>query len=368
VHIEDDGDLHIELKEYSPKNGTHINFFDSTLYEGIKKQYQRLGLTEQDPAIEGKRVWKGNYTENARRYLMGLTRGKESLPPVSTVISEGQHHAKELASEANRPNLFTGLSTTKISATEGESRRPGALLADEDGRDKRKGSTPPGQLDESGQSALTGTSSTASRERNIQRNAAHTGGSRAGQLDIFASPLPTALEVKEAEKPKSPTPPQIKGTNYRIDPQADIKRVGQKTKLRHIIESIKLLKTLESEERPASKEEQEILARFSGFGGVANVAFRDPEGNFREGYQELGQELEELLSKEELHSARRSTPNAFYTSRAVMKSMYDALNQLGVSGGSIRALEPGAGIGNFMGIAPEGFSFVESKKRVFPQG
>ncbi len=116
----------------------------------------------------------------------------------------------------------------------------------------------------------------------------------------------------------------------------------------------------------ASPEEQVILARFTGFGGVANVAFRQMDGTFREGYEQLGQELEDVLTHEELHSARRSTPNAFYTSPIVMRAMTQAFEQMGVPTGTgsdkVHVLEPGCGIGNFMGVSPNHYQFIGFEK------
>lgn len=348
IRIEEDGRVHIELKSYMAKGGGAIDFFDSALYEGIGKQYERLGLIPS----EDRRIWEGDYTENVRRYLMGLTRGKEPLPAVKE-----EQHARKLASETDYPNLFTGLSPREVQPVERES-GAGEISANEYRRDKRSSSESTGRPDESGQTTLFSSGTDAGRTRNPKRNASDT--RSGGQLNIFADT--PALPLREVPPTELPSP-LSQGVNFRINPAGeDPGGIGQKTKLRQIVEAIQLLKTLEAENRPAKEEEQHVLARFSGFGGVANVAFRQGDGNFREGYEALGTKLEELLTKEELHSARRSTPNAFYTSPVVMKAMVDALSQLGVSGDHIKALEPGSGIGNFMGIAPESFDFVGVEK------
>ncbi|MEM7125692.1 MAG: hypothetical protein AAF702_05165 [Chloroflexota bacterium] len=134
---------------------------------------------------------------------------------------------------------------------------------------------------------------------------------------------------------------------------------GLKAKAEDLLAAIRLLKTLEAEERDATAAEKRVLARFTGFGAVANHIFPEPgTDTFKEGWQEIGQELATLLTLDEYASAKRSTFNAFYTSPVVMQSIYAALAHMGVGGEGIRVLEPGCGVGNFMGMAPDGMDFV----------
>ena len=124
---------------------------------------------------------------------------------------------------------------------------------------------------------------------------------------------------------------------------------GEKTKARDIIAAIRSLRTVEQEKRPANHEEKQLLARFSGFGPVALSLFPNPvsEKYKDSGWQALGEELKSLLTPEEYDSARRTTFNAFYTSRDVIASIHEAIGRLGVpETGTV--LEPGCGIGNFM--------------------
>ncbi|MCA9215712.1 MAG: SAM-dependent DNA methyltransferase, partial [Planctomycetales bacterium] len=124
---------------------------------------------------------------------------------------------------------------------------------------------------------------------------------------------------------------------------------GPKTKAREIIAAIRCLQQIEHGNRQLTSEERDVLSRFGGFGAVALYIFPDPvTGNYKDdSWQELGNELIDLLSPEEYDSAKRTTFNAFYTSPAVMQTMHQALSRLGVSG-QARILEPGCGIGNFM--------------------
>ena len=134
---------------------------------------------------------------------------------------------------------------------------------------------------------------------------------------------------------------------------------GEKSKARDILAAIRALKTIEREKRAATQEEQQTLARFSGFGPVALSIFPDPiTGSYKDaGWQVIGEELKSLLSPEEYASARRTVFNAFYTSPTVIAAMHDAIARLGVPADST-VLEPGCGTGNFLAQAPEAMRFI----------
>lgn len=112
------------------------------------------------------------------------------------------------------------------------------------------------------------------------------------------------------------------------------------------VDAIRTLKKIEQEERRATPEEQEILAKYVGWGGLADV-FDESKAKWSKEYQELKQ----LLSKEEYSSARESTLNAHYTSPVIIRSIYDTLEKMGFEKGNV--LEPSMGIGNFFGMLPE---------------
>ena len=99
------------------------------------------------------------------------------------------------------------------------------------------------------------------------------------------------------------------------------------------MEAIQLLQTIESENRLATPEEQEILSRYVGWGGIPN-AFDERNSDWSNEYQEL----KSLLSAEEYEAARASTLNAFYTSPTVIGAMYEALGNMGLEKGNL--LEP----------------------------
>ena len=120
---------------------------------------------------------------------------------------------------------------------------------------------------------------------------------------------------------------------------------GANQKYARNIEAIKTLFRLEEEHRGASAEEQEVLAQYVGWGGLAD-AF-DPD---KSGWVKEYAELKELLSEDEYAAARSSVLNAHYTSPTVIRAIYDAVEQMGFKSGNI--LEPSMGVGNFFGMLP----------------
>ena len=121
---------------------------------------------------------------------------------------------------------------------------------------------------------------------------------------------------------------------------------GPKTKFQANINAIRLLKELESNKQQASPEQQEVLSRYVGWGGLAD-AF-DPG---KESWHSEYVQLKELLTPKEYAAARSSTLNAHYTSPTVIRAMYEAVERMGFETGNI--LEPSMGVGNFFGMLPE---------------
>ena len=121
---------------------------------------------------------------------------------------------------------------------------------------------------------------------------------------------------------------------------------GAKAKFRANMDAIQVLRELESEDRNAAPEEQEILSQYVGWGGLAD-AFDENKANWAGEFREL----RAALSQEEYAAARASTLNAHYTSPTVIRAIYDAVEQMGFESGNI--LEPAMGIGNFFGMLPD---------------
>ena len=161
------------------------------------------------------------------------------------------------------------------------------------------------------------------------------------------------------EPPAVLTPPKKKKPNalaYLLDPNGSNYRItddhiGEGAPLERFqrnLGAIRTLKAVEAENRSATAEEQAVLAQYVGWGGLADF-FDEKNPRYNE--------LKNLLTDEEYTAARESTLTAFYTPPAVIRSIYTALGQMGFTQGNI--LEPSCGIGNFLGMLPDGMS--ESK-------
>ena len=133
--------------------------------------------------------------------------------------------------------------------------------------------------------------------------------------------------------------------NYRITDDT-LGVGGAKEKFRNNMSAIRLLHDLQIENRLATPEEQETLAKYVGWGGLS-MAFDSSNAAWENEYKEL----KSALSDEEYHAAMESTLTAFYTPPVVIKAMYEALDRLGFSQGNI--LEPSCGTGNFLGLLPD---------------
>ena len=162
-------------------------------------------------------------------------------------------------------------------------------------------------------------------------------------------------EYLEHTKHKENNEPQTNNSNFKISQIEKINfnindnQLGegtQKEKVRRNIEAIKLLHKLEDENRLANKEEQEILSKYVGWGGLPDV-FDENKDNWSKEYNEL----KEILTDDEYKSARASTLTAFYTPPIVIKAIYNALKNMGVEQANI--LEPSCGTGNFLGMLPQ---------------
>ena len=154
--------------------------------------------------------------------------------------------------------------------------------------------------------------------------------------------LPRKKERLEADAPLS-----AGGVNYRITDDA-LGAAPPSQRYANNVAAIRLLKQLEAENRAATPEEQEVLAKYVGWGGLADCF--DPKHSRYE-------ELKGLLSETEYATARESTLTAFYTPPVVIRSIYAALGQMGFRQGNV--LEPACGVGHFLGMLPD--SMAESK-------
>lgn len=162
---------------------------------------------------------------------------------------------------------------------------------------------------------------------------------------LFEKAEPQAEVVEQAEEPvfseEQPESNAELPQNYRIT--SDTLGIGlPKERIEANLLAIRTLQELETEQRPATEAEQEILAEYVGWGGLKQV-FETTSSYY--------DEVKELLSPEEYAAARESTLTAFYTPPAVIRAVYQELQRIGITSGEI--LEPSCGIGTFLGLCPE---------------
>ena len=159
------------------------------------------------------------------------------------------------------------------------------------------------------------------------------------------------LPLDSEAETELPAQPKQEPMNFRITDD-DLGAGGPKAKYKANVEAIRVLQTLDAEQRQATAEEQEILSRYVGWGGIPQ-AFDEKNADWEKEYAEL----KSLLPADEYSEARASTLNAFYTSPTVIKAMYEALSNMGLSKGNV--LEPSCGVGNFMGLVPESMENIK---------
>lgn len=133
--------------------------------------------------------------------------------------------------------------------------------------------------------------------------------------------------------------------------QDDLAPSGMVRRVRANLAALRVLRDIQAEQRPATPTEQGVLARWSGWGATARV--------FDENHDQFAwarDELRELMSEAEVRAAARNTINAHYTDLALVRPVWDTVQELGFTGGEV--LEPGCGSGNFLALAPDGAHLV----------
>ncbi len=151
---------------------------------------------------------------------------------------------------------------------------------------------------------------------------------------------------------QAPVPERIPARTYRLDGERTLAK-GWKARAADNVAAIRLLREIEAEDRRATADEQDRLIRFVGFGAsdLANTLFRRTGEAFRPGWEDVGNELEQLVSPAEMAALARSTQYAHYTPEFMVRAVWAALPRMGFTGGSV--LEPGCGSGLFLAMMPE---------------
>jgi N12 class adenine-specific DNA methylase len=171
------------------------------------------------------------------------------------------------------------------------------------------------------------------------------------------------LAVSPSEAIQQASPVNVPAIDFAIDDSLQLGRGTEGAKYQDNLAAIRTLKQIEAEGRRASPDEQRILARYVGWGGLKNafrVAGAKDGAGVAKGWEKRVAEIEELLTPPELKAARNSTTAAHYTSQAVVQAMWKAAERLGFRGGAV--LEPSVGTGNFLGLMPEG---LRGRSRTF---
>jgi N12 class adenine-specific DNA methylase len=169
-----------------------------------------------------------------------------------------------------------------------------------------------------------------------------------GQAGRQSTELPTGsnghIRLVEREPARPPS------RDFRITEAHGVGTGGLHEKARANIAAIRLLKTLDANEREATDEEKATLVRYAGWGALKDVF--EPEWRLKQEWKGAATELKELLTGQEYASVRATTPNAHFTSPLVIRAIWHGLQTLGVAG-AVEVLEPAMGIGHFFGLMPE---------------
>lgn len=201
----------------------------------------------------------------------------------------------------------------------------------------------------------TGPSTVTGDQQRDESGVADAEGNRGNRTELEENageatpPQATNTAPVEADKRAAPM--------FTITDQAAITEGGAKTKFKNNLAAIKTLKEIQEAGRQATPEEQAIMAKYVGWGGLPQAFVNN--GKTAKGWDKEAKQLQEVLTEDEYAAARRSTQDAHYTSYEIVSEMWNALKQFGFQGG--RVLEPSVGSGNFIGIMPGG---IRSKSNI----
>lgn len=288
----------------------------------------RAGNNQHDGSGLAKLIsWHPEVLEDLQGFIDGLR-----VDPASRterriqLVSENGRAGIRLDYDRNAKTwLLTAYDTNTPRRTERSSRRLSEIWA---GR-----STPASSGKSAGKSARSDTASTnlsdaiASRQTSTNENISST--------------------LKDVQS--AAVPAQQRPVDYVITDADGLGEGGQKAKFRSNVAAIEVVKQLEQENRPATRDEQAVLAKWVGWGGL-RAAFPREDGSVTKGWEKEAAQLKELLTKEEYSAAESSTRNAHFTSPEIVDAAWSIAQRLGFKGGQV--LEPSVGAGNFLGLMP----------------
>jgi N12 class adenine-specific DNA methylase len=339
----------------------------NTLNSGIDPELLQAGIT-----LAGYHIEKGARTfaayasamladlgEGARPYLRSWYMGVKYDPRASAF--DGMSSAAEV--EAADVNTFTGetnepeqLDRDGAPALEGVSAEP--VPGAESGRDAGRSTGDSSGADVSGsrpagEERVPGGRGVADGEGELSPVAAgRQPGNRKPDADVAGSDERSEKRAKDGRDQVARTaavPAQQRPSDYVITDADGLGEGGQKAKFRANVAAIELVKQLDEQKRPATRDEQAVLAKWVGWGGL-RAAFPREDGSVAKGWEKEAAELKSLLTKEEYSAAESSTRNAHYTSPEIVDAAWSIAQRLGFKGGQV--LEPSVGAGNFLGLMP----------------
>ena len=327
-------EIDIEIKKNSLAKDTNVRYID-----GKEKVRENQNNKEKDNEREGSNQWQrifggerdihSNIEGNAVRGSRGNLQSGNDRQPVRNTGSEHRGTGRNKPWQTKQVGrsqikLFGGIETGNIGRNDDEKRSDGTSSSNSAGSGgiPRKNSTwNDGILGDNGRTEIRKSDGMG---RSIQQHAVFNEGNNSERNN---------REVK----------------NYKIEKNMQPEKLLPGERLKNNIEAIKLLKDLQLDERNASKEEQIILSKYVGWGGLADVFDENKKGQ----WEEARNFLKNNLSEKEYNSARESTLTAFYTPNLVIEAIYGGLENLGFDNGNI--LEPSCGTGNFIGNIPDKF-------------
>lgn len=307
----------------------------------------------------------GTSPAKLRPYLRSWYNGARDMMEDHGVSVEGMDSPEQVRAELQK--LATEPQTKETenagTAVHGSGTAPlGAVAAGNDQGNARTGDAEPRSAD--GQQARSeaggrpdGAGDAAARSGGNGTSAGNSVSARKSRRSVKkakGAPKAATLQEQAAEEIKEASPVNIPGIDFTITDEVKLGQGTEAVKYADNIAAIRTLKQIEQEQRRATPEEQRILARYVGWGGLKNAfrvaGAREGEG-VAKGWEKRVEELESLLTPAELRAARNSTTAAHYTSETVVKALWKGVQRLGFRGGAV--LEPSVGTGNFLGLMPQ---------------
>jgi N12 class adenine-specific DNA methylase/predicted kinase/predicted RNA methylase len=306
----------------NPQNIIDIGLLPSTNFDKIQVDRKNNGYAKYSNDVEQGQGPVTLYAREPRGNDSRLGNGKHDVEGSARSVRGNRSESEESLSNAraNQTGQLFSESTQSDSVTE---------LS---GRSNRQ------SLDD----GLASESASPDQQQRVSGRVSDPSGNGTQSTSGTAARVESSGATREdADAGNQPGPTNDGKTDFEITADVELGKGSAAQKYQDNINAIKLIKTLESENRQATPDERKQLAKYVGFGALSSV-FEKKHVNYAE--------LKELLTEEEYSSARASILNAYYTSAILVNSMYDAVARLGFKGG--RILEPSLGSGNFFGLMP----------------